>query len=53
MILNSLTHGILRCPPEQSLREFVEALKLRWKDYGITWFAYRNERDYRESLEEI
>lgn len=52
MILNSLTHGILRCPPEQSLREFAEALKLRWKDYGKTWLVYRNIRDYRESIDE-
>lgn len=52
MILNSLTHGILYCPPEQSLKDFGEGLCLRWKDYGRTWFVYRNVRDYRESLEE-
>lgn len=53
MILNSLTHGILHCPPEQSLKDFVADLRLRWKDYGKTWFAYKTERDYRESLEEM
>lgn len=53
MILNSLTHGILRCPPEQSLKDFVADLRLRWEDYGKTWIIYRSRRDYRDSLEEI